>query len=82
VGEVAEAKVRQLGKDKGGNIGLDTGRAMASHDVANPIAGGDTVYLIVPDGAGSYRYTDRVRGKPGQRRAAISGSPAMIALPE
>lgn len=79
---MAEAKVRQLGKDKGGNIGLDAGRAMACHDVANRIAGGDTVNLIVPDGPGSYRYADKVRGKPGQRRAAISGSPDMIALPE
>ncbi|VWL96910.1 hypothetical protein BLA6992_01403 [Burkholderia lata] len=28
VGEVAEAKVHQLSKDKDGNIGLDAGKAM------------------------------------------------------
>ncbi|HGL6720224.1 hypothetical protein NTJ56_07350 [Burkholderia contaminans] len=57
-------------------------RRLACHDVANRIAGGDTVNLIVPDGPGSYRYADKVRVKPGQRRAAISGSPDMFALPE
>ncbi|VWC97800.1 hypothetical protein BLA18110_03842 [Burkholderia lata] len=68
VGEVAEAKVHQLSKDKDGNIGLDAGKAMAYHDVANLIVGGDTVYVIVPDGPGPYRYTDKVRVKPGQRQ--------------
>ncbi|WDD93708.1 hypothetical protein Bsp3421_003801 [Burkholderia sp. FERM BP-3421] len=66
VGEVAEAKVHQFSKDKDGNIGLDAGRAMAYHDVADLIVGGDTVYVIVPDGPGSYRHTDKVRVKRGQ----------------
>lgn len=68
VGEVAEAKVRQFSKDKDGAIGLDAGKAMAYHEVANLIVGGDTVYVIVPDGPGSYRYTDKVRVKPEQRQ--------------
>lgn len=65
-GEVAEAKVHRFSKNDDGSIGLDAGRALAYHEVASLIIGGDTVFIIVPDGPGSYRHTDQVRVKPGQ----------------
>ncbi len=65
-GEVAEAKVHRFSKNDDGSIGLDAGRALAYHEVASLIVRGDTVFVIVPDGPGSYRRTDKVRVKPGQ----------------
>lgn len=88
VDEVAEAKVHRFSKDKDGNIGLDEGKAMAYHEVASLIVGGDTVYVIVEgDDPGSYRHTDKVRVKAGQREylesfgrdGATTG--ALMALP-
>ncbi|MBN3787368.1 hypothetical protein G3N94_10740 [Burkholderia sp. Ac-20353] len=88
VGEVAEAKLHQFSKDKDGNIGLDGGKVMAYHDVANLIVGGDTVYVIVEGvDPGSYRHTDKVRVKPGQHEYLESfgddgaATAALMALP-
>jgi len=66
-GEVAEAKVHRFSKNDDGGIGLDAGRALPYHEIASLIVRGDTVFVIVPDGPGSYRHTDKVRVKPGQR---------------
>ncbi|RKE34242.1 hypothetical protein B0G76_0238 [Paraburkholderia sp. BL23I1N1] len=87
VDEVAEAKVHQFSKDKDGSIGLDEGKAMAYHEVASLIVDGDTVFVIVPDGPGSYRHTDKVRVKPGQHEYLESfgddgaATAALMALP-
>ncbi|KGV55987.1 hypothetical protein [Burkholderia pseudomallei] len=87
IGEVAEAKVHRFSKNGDGNIGLDAGRALAYHEVANLIVGGDTVFVIVPDGPGSYRHTDKVRVKPGQHEYLESfgddgaATDALMALP-
>jgi hypothetical protein len=44
------------------------GTAMAYHKVVSLInTCGDSVFVIVPDGPGTYRHTDKVRVKPGQR---------------
>ncbi|WP_034196563.1 hypothetical protein [Burkholderia cenocepacia] len=86
--EVEEAKVHKYFRnDPADPIGLDEGKTMAYHDVANLIVGGDTVFVIVPDGAGVYRDTDRVRVKPGQHEylesvgADGAASGALMALP-
>lgn len=64
--EVAEAKVhRAVSKDEAGHLGWDAGTAMAYHEVANLIVGGDRVFILVDDG-GAYRHTDNVRVKRGQ----------------
>jgi hypothetical protein len=65
-GEVADAKVHRFSKNDDGSIGLDAGQALAYHEVAGLIVGGDTVFIIVPDGPGAYRHTDKIRVKPGQ----------------
>ncbi|KVO03593.1 hypothetical protein WL30_21635 [Burkholderia ubonensis] len=65
-GEVAEAKVHKFSTNTDGNIGLDAGRALSYHEVASLIVRGDTVFVIVPDGPGAYRHTDKVRVKSGQ----------------
>lgn len=64
--EVVEAKVHGFSKNDDGSIGLDAGRALAYHEIASLIMRGDTVFVIVPDGPGAYRHTDKVRVKPGQ----------------
>ncbi|VWD12082.1 hypothetical protein [Burkholderia lata] len=86
--EVEEAKVHTYFRnDPADPVGLDEGRAMAYHEVANLIVGGDTVFVIVPDAAGVYRDTDMVRVKPGQREylesfgADGAASGALMALP-
>jgi hypothetical protein len=85
--EVAEAKVHRYIKNDDGSIGLDAGRALAYHDVASLIVRGDTVFVIVPDGPGSYRHTDKVRVKPGQHEYLESfgddgtATAALMALP-
>ncbi|AGZ29672.1 hypothetical protein [Burkholderia pseudomallei] len=66
IGEVAEARIHRFSKNDGGSIGLDVGRALAYHEIASLIMRGDTVFVIVPDGPGAYRHTDKVRVKPGQ----------------
>lgn len=87
VGEVAEAKVHRFSKNDDGSIGLDAGRALAYHKVANLIVGGDDMFVIVPDGPGSYRHTDKIRVKPGQHEYLESvgddgaASAALMALP-
>ncbi|CAJ3407609.1 Uncharacterised protein [Burkholderia pseudomallei] len=87
IGEVAEAKVHRFSKNDDGSIGLDEGRSLAYHEVANLIVGGDDVFVIVPDGPGSYRHTDKVRVKPGQHEYLESfgddgvASTALMALP-
>lgn len=86
-GEVAEAKIHRFSKNDNGSIGTDVGRALAYHDVANLIVNGDTVFVIVPDGPGSYRHTDKVRVKPGQHEYLESfgddgaATAALMALP-
>ncbi|WP_186098103.1 hypothetical protein [Burkholderia gladioli] len=85
--EVAEAKVHRYSRNDDGSIGLDSGREMAYHEVASLIVGGDNVYVIVPDGPGSYRHTDKVRVKLGQREYLESfgddgaATAALMALP-
>lgn len=65
--EVPEAKIRQgLSTNTDGSIGWDAGQALACHEVANLIVGGDTVFVIGPDRPGSYRKTNNVQVKPGQ----------------
>jgi hypothetical protein len=59
--EVEEARVHKLSKN-----GVDSGTAMARHEIANLIKGGDKVYVIVPNDSGSYKETDEVRVRPGQ----------------
>jgi hypothetical protein len=85
--EVAEAKVHQaISKDEAGILGWDAGNAMAYHEVAGLIVGGDYVFVIVEDD-GSYRHTDKVRVKPGQHEYLESfgkdgaASGALRALP-
>ncbi|MCA8034535.1 hypothetical protein LGM46_16340 [Burkholderia arboris] len=86
-GEIVEAKIHGFSKNDDGSIGLDTGRALDYHEIANLIVGGDAVFVIVPDGPGSYRHTDKVRVKPGQHEYLESfgdnGAPtdALMALP-
>jgi len=87
VGEVDEAKVHRFNKNDDGSIGLDEGRALAYHEVANLIVGGDAVFVIVPDGPCSYQHTDKFRVKPGQHEYLESFgydgavSAALMALP-
>jgi hypothetical protein len=65
--EVDEAKVHEaVSKDKAGILGWSAGKAMAYHEVASLIVGGDRVFVLVEDD-GAYRHTDNVRVKPGQR---------------
>ena len=85
--EVVEAKVHRFSKNDDGSIGLDTGRALPYHEVASLIVRGDTVFVIVPDGHGTYRHTDKVRVKYGQHEYLESFSDdgistaALMALP-
>lgn len=87
--EVDEAKVHKYSRSDPADTtyGLDEGKAMAYHEVANLIVGGDTVYVIVPDGPGTYQHTDKVRIKPGQREYLESfgedgaATAALMALP-
>ncbi|AOI77939.1 hypothetical protein [Burkholderia sp. NRF60-BP8] len=87
IGEVAEAKIHRFSKNDDGSIGLDVGRALAYHEIASLIMRGDTVFVIVPDGPGSYRNTDKIRVKPRQHEYLESvgddgaASAALMALP-
>ncbi|AXF25172.1 hypothetical protein CUJ89_24010 [Burkholderia pyrrocinia] len=87
--EVEEAKVHKFCRNDPADpiCGLDGGKTMAYHEVANLIVGGDTVFVIVPDDAGLYGVTHMVRVKPGQHEylqsfgADGAASSALMALP-
>ncbi|MBH9659406.1 hypothetical protein JAO05_30465 [Burkholderia pseudomallei] len=87
IGEVAEAKIHRFSKNDDGSVGLDAGRALAYHEIASLILRGDTVFVIVPDGPGAYRHTDKVRVKSGQHEYLESisddgiSTAALMALP-
>src|SRR5476649_207578 len=87
--EVDEVKIHKYIKNDTQNAppGLDKGQAMAYHEVANLIVGGDTVFVVVPDESGAYQHTDEVRVKPGQHEYLESfgkdgaATDALMALP-
>ncbi|MCX4137895.1 hypothetical protein M0D68_06850 [Paraburkholderia sp. SEWSISQ10-3 4] len=88
--EVEEAKVHEysLHDPIDTTPGLDVGKAMTHHEIANLIVGGDEVYVIVwDDDAGVYQHTDKVRVKPGQREylesfgADGTATTALMSLP-
>lgn len=61
-GEIEEVKIHRFLRDDGQTgIGLDEGEAVPYHDAASRIVAGDLVWVIVPNGPGEYRHTDRVR---------------------
>jgi len=88
--EVEEVKIHKYLKNSPADSipGLDAGTAMAYHDVANLIVGGDRVFVIVPDESGAFQHTDEVRVKPGQHEYLESfgkddaASDSLMALPK
>ena len=65
--EVDEVKIHKFSKaESAAEYEIDDGTAMAYHEVASLIDSGDKVWVIVYDGPGKFRHTDKVRVKPGQ----------------
>jgi hypothetical protein len=62
--EIAETKLHSINYDEFGMPGIGSAEVVPYHYVASCLAN-DEVWVLVPDGAGAYKPTDKVRKKPG-----------------
>ena len=65
---VNKVLVHRASKDQNGQIGWDFGETMIFHEVATLIDRGDQVYVLIPDGPGCFKHTDKIRIKPHQQQ--------------
>ena len=86
--EIDEVVLHQVvQQEREGIFALRQGKPASYADVANLIAGGDTVWVVVTEGPGTYKNTDHVGIKRGQHEHLYSytkdgtPTPALIDLP-
>jgi len=65
---VNKALVHKASKDQNGQLWWDVGSTMFFHEVATLIDRGDHVFVLIPDGPGCYKHTDKIRIKPNQQQ--------------